>query len=268
MLMAGKVVTITSGKGGVGKTTATANLGVALARQGQSVVTLDADIGLRNLDVVMGLENRIVYDLVDVVEGRCRLRQALIRDKRLNSLFLMPSAQTRDKTAVSPSDMIRVCDQLRSEFDYIVIDSPAGIEQGYRNAVAPADLVIIVTNPEVAAVRDADRVIGLVEAEGKDPPKLIINRLDPDLVQQGDMLDTADVIEVLAIDLIGIVPEDPTILVSTNRGQPVALDGHSPAGKAFYNIARRMMGEDVPFLSLQPSSGWMQRLRRALGAQS
>lgn len=265
--MSGKVVTITSGKGGVGKTTATANLGVALARQGKRVVTIDADIGLRNLDVVMGLENRIVYDLVDVVEGRCRLRQALIRDKRLHSLFLLPSAQTRDKTAVNPSDMIHVCDQMRHQFDYMLIDSPAGIEQGYRNAVAPADIVIIVTNPEVSAVRDADRVIGLVEAEGKGSPQLIINRLDPDLVRRGDMLDTADVLEILAIDLIGIVPEDPSILVSTNRGQPIALDGRSPAAHAFHNIARRLMGQDVPFLPLQPASGLFTRLRRAFGVQ-
>jgi septum site-determining protein MinD len=261
--MAGKVVTITSGKGGVGKTTATANLGVALARLGRRVVTIDADIGLRNLDVVMGLENRIVYDLVDVVEGRCRLRQALIRDKRLDTLFLLPAAQTRDKTAVNPSDMIRVCDQLRAQFDYMLVDSPAGIEQGYRNAVAPADIVLIVTNPEVSAVRDADRVIGLVEAEGKDTPQLIINRINPDLVLSGDMLDTTDVVEILAIDVIGIVPEDPAILVSTNRGQPVALDGRSPAGQAFQNIARRLLGQDVPFLPLQPSSGFVQRLRRA-----
>ncbi len=263
--MAGKVVTITSGKGGVGKTTATANLGVALARLGQRVVAVDADIGLRNLDVVMGLENRIVYDLVDVVEGRCRLPQALIRDKRLDTLFLLPAAQTRDKSAVSPSDMVRLCDQLRAQFDYMLIDSPAGIEQGYRNAIAPADLVLIITNPEVAAVRDADRVIGLVEAEGKGPAQLIINRLNPDLVQRGDMLATADVVEILAIDLIGIVPEDPTILISTNRGQPVALDGRSPAGQAFNNIARRLLGQDVPFMPLQPSGGLMQRLRRALG---
>jgi septum site-determining protein MinD len=265
--MAGKVVTITSGKGGVGKTTATANLGVALARMGKQVVTVDADIGLRNLDVVMGLENRIVYDLVDVVEGRCRLRQALIRDKRLESLFLMPAAQTRDKTAVSPSDMVRLGDQLRAQFDFVLIDSPAGIEQGYRNAVAPADLVIIVTNPEVSAVRDADRVVGLVEAEGKESPRLVINRLDADLVQKGDMLDTADVVEILAIELIGIVPEDPAILVSTNRGQPVALDGRTPAAQAFTNIARRLMGEEVPFLPLQPTGGIIRRLRRALGAQ-
>lgn len=263
--MAGKVITITSGKGGVGKTTATANLGVALARLGQKVVTIDADIGLRNLDVVMGLENRIVYDLVDVVEGRCRLRQALIRDKRLDNLFLIPSAQTRDKTAVNPSDMIRLCGQLREQFDYMLVDSPAGIEQGYRNAVAPADLVLIITNPEVSAVRDADRVIGLVEAEGKGAPQLIINRLNPELVQRGDMLDTADVIEILAIDLIGIVPEDPEILVSTNRGQPVALDGRSGAAQAFRNIAHRLLGQDVPFLPLEVSGGLMDRLRRALG---
>lgn len=265
--MAGKVITITSGKGGVGKTTTAANLGVALARQGKRVVTIDADIGLRNLDVVLGLENRIVYDLVDVVEGRCRLRQALIRDKRLETLFLLPSAQTRDKTAVNPSDMVHVCNQLRPQFDFMVVDSPAGIEQGYRNAVAPADLVIIVTNPEVSAVRDADRVIGLVEAEGKGSPQLIINRLDPNLVERGDMLDTADVIEILAIDLIGIVPEDSEILVSTNRGQPVALDGSSPAAQAFNNIALRLLGQDVPFIPLQPPSGLLHRLRRAFGVQ-
>lgn len=264
--MSGKVITITSGKGGVGKTTATANLGVALAHLGCRVVTMDADIGLRNLDVVMGLENRIVYDLVDVVEGRCRLRQALIRDKRLDGLFLLPAAQTRDKTAVNPSDMVRVCEQLRLQFDFIVIDSPAGIERGYRNAVAPADIVLVLTNPEVSAVRDADRIIGLVEADGKGPAQLIINRLDPDRVQRGDMLDTTDVIDILAIDLLGIVPEDPAILVSINRGQPIALDGHSPAGQAFRNIARRLIGEDVPFMSLQPSGGFIQRLRRALGA--
>lgn len=264
--MASRVVTITSGKGGVGKTTVTANLGVALARLGKRVVTIDADIGLRNLDVVMGLENRIVYDLVDVVEGRCRLRQALIRDKRLETLFLLPAAQTRDKTAVTPNDMVRLCDQLRLQYDFVLLDSPAGIEQGYRNAVAPADEVLVITNPEVSAVRDADRVIGLVEAEGKGPARLIINRLDPNLVQRGDMLTTADVVEILAIDVLGIVPEDQAILISTNRGQPVALDGRSPSGQAFHNIARRLLGQDVPFMPLQTSGGLMQWLRRALGA--
>jgi septum site-determining protein MinD len=263
--MAGKVVTITSGKGGVGKTTATANIGVALARQGKRVVTIDADIGLRNLDVVMGLENRIVYDLVDVVEGRCRLRQALIRDKRLDTLYLLPSAQTRDKSAVNPSDMVHVCNQLRPHFDYMLVDSPAGIEQGYRNAVAPADAVLIITNPEVSAVRDADRVIGLVEAEGKGSPQLIINRLNVEMVRRGDMLETADVVEILAIELIGIVPEDSAILISTNRGQPIALDGSSPAAQAFHNIAQRLMGQDVPFIALQPSGGFLRRLWRTFG---
>ena len=258
--MSATVITITSGKGGVGKTTTTANLGVALALAGKRVVAMDADIGLRNLDVVMGLENRIVYDLVDVVEGRCRLRQAMIRDKRLSELYLIPAAQTRDKTAVSPDDMIRVCDQLRSDFDYILVDSPAGIERGYQNAVAPADRIAIVTTPEVAAVRDADRIIGLLEAEGKDTPQLIINRFKPDMARRGDMLGTSDVIEILAIELIGIVPEDEAIIISTNKGVPAALDEKALAGQAFRNIARRIMGEDVPFMNLRDSSGLFSRL--------
>lgn len=260
--MTARVLTITSGKGGVGKTTATANLGVALALQGQRVVTIDADIGLRNLDVVMGLENRIVYDLVDVVEGRCRLRQAMIRDKRLSELYLLPAAQTRDKTAVSPENMVQVIDQLRPEFDYILIDSPAGIEQGFKNAIAPADVILIITTPEVSAVRDADRIIGLVEAEGKEFTHLIINRLRPDMVRREDMLATSDVVELLAIDLIGIVPEDEYIIISTNRGRPAALDDHSPAGQAFRNIAHRIMGEDVPFLTIRESPGLLERLTR------
>src|SRR4030042_5594 len=219
--MAATVVTITSGKGGVGKTTVTANLSMALAMLGKRVLAIDTDIGLRNLDVVLGLENRIVYDLVDVVEGRCRLRQALIRDKRLSELFLLPAAQTRDKSAVNPEQMVRLCDQLRPEFDFVMIDSPAGIEQGYRNAVAPADRVLIVTTPEVSAVRDADRIVGLVEAGEKGPPKLIINRLNPAMVRREEMLSTVDVVEILAIDLIGVVPEDPAVIVSSNRGNPV-----------------------------------------------
>ena len=248
--MTAKVITVTSGKGGVGKTTTTTNIAVGLAKANQKVVCIDADIGLRNLDVVLGLENRIVYDLVDVIEGRCRLRQAMIRDKRLPELYLIPAAQTRDKNAISPSDMVRLCEELRSEVDWILIDSPAGIERGFRNAVAPADIVLVVTNPEVSAVRDADRIIGLIEAEEKGPARLIINRVNMDLVRRGDMLTADDVLELLAVELIGIVPEDENVIVSTNKGQPVALEGKSKAGLAFQNIARRLMGEDVPFLKI------------------
>jgi septum site-determining protein MinD len=262
--MTGKVVTVTSGKGGVGKTTATANIAAALAADTKKVVCIDADIGLRNLDVVLGLENRIVYDLVDVVEGRCRLRQALIRDKRLPGLHLIPAAQTRDKSAVSPSDMVRLCDELRQEFDWIMIDSPAGIERGFRNAVAPADQVIVVTNPEVSAVRDADRIIGLIEAEEKGPAKLIINRIKPAMVKRGEMLSTEDVLELLAIDLIGLVPDDENVVTSTNRGLPIVLDGKSKASQAFRNVARRLNGEQVPFLDLEDEGGFFSKLARMI----
>lgn len=254
--------TLTSGKGGVGKTTATANIGVALAARGLRTVCLDADIGLRNLDVVMGLENRIVYDLVDVIEGRCKLRQALIKDKRLNDLYLLPAAQTRDKTAVSPQDMVRLVDELRAEFDWVLIDSPAGIERGFRNAIAPADMVLIVTNPEVSAVRDADRIIGLVEAEEKGPAKLIVNRMKPEMVRRGEMLGTDDILEVLAIELVGIVPEDETIVVASNQGSPAALDSRSRAGRAFRQIAQRLTGEQVPFDELEAKDGFFGRLSR------
>lgn len=258
--MTAKVVTVTSGKGGVGKTTTAANLAVALAAEGAKVVCIDADIGLRNLDVILGLENRIVYDLVDVVEGRCRLRQAMIRDKRLPELYLIPAAQTRDKTAVSPSDMVRLCDELRSECDWILVDSPAGIERGFRNAIAPADLVVVVTNPEVSAVRDADRIIGLIEAEEKGPAQLIINRLKPELVKRGDMLATEDVLELLAVDLLGVVPEDETVLMGGNRGAPVALDARSQAGQAFRNISQRLQGYEVPFMDLDNHKGLLQKI--------
>ena len=262
--MSATIVTITSGKGGVGKTTATANIGVALASNGCKVVCIDADIGLRNLDVVLGLENRIVYDLVDVVEGRCRLRQAMIRDKRLSELYLIPAAQTRDKTAISPQDMIKVCEELRQDFDWVLIDSPAGIERGFQNALAPADVVIVIINPEVSSVRDADRIIGLIEAEQKGPAKLIINRIKPELVQRGDMLNTKDVLELLAIELIGIVPEDERVVISTNKGIPITLDEKDKAAKAFRNIAKRLQGEQVPFLDLDSNDGFMSRLSRML----
>ena len=247
-----KVVTVTSGKGGVGKTTLTANLGAALAMRGQSVVVVDADVGLRNLDVMLGLENRIVYDLVDVIEERCRLRQALVRHKHLSKLSLLPAAQTRDKTAVTVEDMLWVCAELAHEHDIILIDSPAGIEGGFRYALAPANEALVVTNPEVPAARDADRVIGLIEAEEKGPARLIINRVRPKMVDRGEMLSVADVVELLAIELIGVVPEDQEILVAANRGRPLALSTNgSRAGSAFHDIARRMLGEDVPFPPLR-----------------
>lgn len=257
--MTAKVATVTSGKGGVGKTTAVANIAVGLASLGQRVVCIDGDIGLRNLDVILGLENRIVYDLVDVVEGRCRLRQAMIRDKRLPELYLIPAAQTRDKSSVSPSDMVRLCDELRQECDWILIDSPAGIERGFRNSIAAADVVLVMTNPEISAVRDADRVIGLLDAEEKGPAHLIINRIRPSMVKRGDMLSVEDVLDLLAIHLIGIVPEDEDVIVASNRGSPLAFDNKSKAGKAFHNIARRLLGEEVPFVDVE-NQGFLKRL--------
>lgn len=264
--MTGKVLTMTSGKGGVGKTTTVANIAVALALDGKKVVCIDGDIGLRNLDVVMGLENRIVYDIVDVVEGRCRTRQAMIRDKRVPELFLIPAAQTRDKNALSPSDMVRLCNELREEMDWILIDSPAGIERGFRNAIAPADQVLIVTNPEMSAVRDADRVIGLLEAEEKTTPSLVINRLNPAMVKRGDMLSVDDVYDLLHIDVIGIVPEDESVIVASNKGTPLTMEAKSKAGQAFRNIARRLNGEDVPFMDLDAHGLW-ERLSKMTGGR-
>ncbi len=257
----GQVITITSGKGGVGKTTTTANLGVALARRGKKVACVDTDIGLRNLDVVMGLENRIVYDIVDVVEGRARLRQALIKDKRLPELAMIPAAQTRDKTAVKAEQMVKLTSDLRKEFDFVLLDSPAGIELGFKNALAPSDLVIIVTTPEVSAVRDADRIIGLVEAAEKPAPRLILNRVRASMVKRGDMMTTEDVLEILAINLLGIVPEDEAIITSTNRGQPVALEEKTPAGAAYGRIADRLLGKDVAFAAPEEEGGLLNRLR-------
>ncbi len=265
--MTGQVVTITSGKGGVGKTTAVANLAVALAMDGKKVVCIDGDIGLRNLDVVMGLENRIVYDIVDVIEGRCRMRQAMIRDKHLQDLYLIPAAQTRDKNAVSPSDMVRVCEELRPDHDFILIDSPAGIERGFRNAIAAADRVLVVTNPEVSAVRDADRVVGILEAEEKYSPALILNRLNPAMVKNHDMLSADDVLDLLGIKLIGIVPEDGGVIVGSNRGAPVATDPKSKAGMAFRNIARRLQGYEVPLMDLDKQGSLWDRLARMTGGK-
>ena len=260
--MSGKVITVTSGKGGVGKTTITANLAVSLAALGRRVTAIDTDIGLRNLDIIMGMENRIIYDIVDVAEGRCHLVQAIIHDKRLPSLALLPASQTSDKTAISPEDMAAICKELAADNDFVLIDSPAGIEQGFQNAVASADDIIIVTTPEVSAVRSADRVIGLIEMNGKGPGQLIINRIKPAMVRRGDMLDTFDVIEFLAIELLGVVPEDEAVIVAANKGIPLAHEQGPMASRACHNIARRLIGEAVPFLSIfEERDTWWNRLR-------
>lgn len=255
----GEVIVITSGKGGVGKTTTSANLGTGLAKLDKKVVLIDTDIGLRNLDVVMGLENRIVYNLVDVIEGNCRIKQALIKDKRYPNLYLLPSAQTKDKSAVNPEEMKVLCNQLRSEFDYIIIDCPAGIEQGFENAVAGADRALVVTTPEVSAVRDADRIIGLLEAHEMKRTDLILNRLRMDMVESGNMMSSDDVVEILAVNLIGIIPDDENIIIATNNGDPLAGDD-SKAGQAYMNICKRIMGQEVPFLDLTVKKGFFKRL--------
>lgn len=242
-----EVIVVTSGKGGVGKTTTSANVGTGLAKMGKRVVLIDTDIGLRNLDVVMGLENRIVYNLVDVIEGNCRVKQAMIKDKRHPNLYLLPSAQTRDKTSVQPEQMKKLTDELREEFDYIILDCPAGIEQGFKNAIAGADRALVVTTPEVSAIRDADRIIGLLDANNCKRMNLVINRLRIDLIRKGDMMSVDDVTDILAIDLIGTVPDDENIIISTNQGEPLVGSAH-PAGQAYMNIARRITGEVVPYI--------------------
>ncbi len=254
-----EVIVITSGKGGVGKTTTTANVGTGLAMLGKSVVMIDTDIGLRNLDVVLGLENRIVYNLVDVVEGKCRLKQALIKHKKFPDLCLLPSAQTRDKDAVTPEQMVALVEELREEFDYILLDCPAGIEQGFKNAVAGADRAIVVTTPEVSAIRDADRIVGLLEAGEMKRIDLVINRVRMDMVKRGDMLKVEDVCDILSINLIGVVPDDEQIVVSTNQGEPL-VGGGSKAGQAYYNICHRILGEEVPFLDLDAKKGIIAKI--------
>lgn len=259
-----EVIVVTSGKGGVGKTTTSANVGTGLAMLNKKVVLIDTDIGLRNLDVVMGLENRIVYNLVDVVEGNCRMKQALIKDKRYDNLFLLPSAQTRDKTAVSPEQMKKLTDELREEYDYIILDCPAGIEQGFKNAISGADRALIVTTPEVSAIRDADRIIGLLEANGIHKIDLIINRIRMDLVRRGDMMSNEDVIEILAVSLIGAVPDDENIVIASNQGEPL-VGNSTMAGQAYMNIVRRVLGEEVPYLDLDSGSGFFSRLLKRMG---
>lgn len=254
-----EVIVVTSGKGGVGKTTTSANVGTGLAKLDKKVVLIDTDIGLRNLDVVMGLENRIVYNLVDVVEGNCRIKQALIKDKRYPNLYLLPSAQTRDKTAVTPEQMKKLTDELREEFDYILLDCPAGIEQGFKNAVAGADRALIVTTPEVSAIRDADRIIGLLEAGEMKRTDLIVNRVRMDMVKRGDMMSIEDVVDILAINLIGAVPDDENIVISTNQGEPL-VGSDTLAGQAYMNICKRILGEEVPMLDLSGKSSLWSRL--------
>lgn len=259
-----QVIVITSGKGGVGKTTTTANLGVGLSKLGKKVVLIDTDIGLRNLDVVLGLENRIVYDLVDVVTGVCTPKQAAIKDKRFDGLFLIPAAQTKDKDSVTVEQMKELCDKLREDYDFIIIDCPAGIEQGFKNAIAGADKALIVTTPEVSAVRDADRIIGLLEANEIEEHYLIINRIRPDMVRRGDMMNVDDIIDILNIDLIGIVPDDQDIIVSTNKGEPAVVNQKSLAGQGYRNITERLNGNNVPLMDLDANT-FMGKLKRFFG---
>lgn len=259
-----QVIVITSGKGGVGKTTTTANLGVGLAKLGKKVVLIDTDIGLRNLDVVLGLENRIVYDLVDVVTGVCTPKQAAIKDKRFDGLFLIPAAQTKDKNAVSVEQMQDLCEKLKEDYDFIIIDCPAGIEQGFKNAIAGADKALIVTTPEVSAVRDADRIIGLLEANEIEEHYLIINRIRPDMVRRGDMMNVDDIIDILNIDLIGIVPDDQDIIISTNKGEPAVVNPKSLAGQGYRNITERLNGNNVPLMDLDGNT-FFGKLKKLFG---
>ena len=254
-----EVIVVTSGKGGVGKTTTSANVGTGLAMLGEKVILIDTDIGLRNLDVIMGLENRIVYHLVDIIEGGCRIKQALIRDRRYPNLFLLPSAQTRDKTSVSPEQMKKLIEQLRDDFDYILIDCPAGIERGFYNAIAGADRAIIVTTPEVSAIRDADRITGLLEASHIRNIHLIVNRIRYDMVRRGDMMTIEDIVDILSLDLIGVIPDDENVVVATNQGETLIGSG-TASGKAYENICRRIMGEEVPLACYPPRRSFFFRV--------
>ncbi|MFD1358361.1 septum site-determining protein MinD [Fictibacillus halophilus] len=261
----GEAIVITSGKGGVGKTTTSANIGTALALSGKKVCLVDTDIGLRNLDVLMGLENRIIYDLVDVAEERCKLNQALIKDKRFECLYLLPAAQTKDKSSIQPEQVKKIVQELKQDYDYVIIDCPAGIEQGFKNAVAGADKSIVVTNPEISSVRDADRIIGLLEQEEVEAPKLIVNRLRNHLAKSGDMLDVDEIVSVLSIELLGVVIDDENVIKAANKGEPVAMQPDSKASIAYRNIARRILGESVPLLSLEEEKGFFGKIKTLLG---
>ncbi len=261
--MTGSVIVVTSGKGGVGKTTTSANIGTALAHLGNKVVLIDTDIGLRNLDLLLGLENRIVYTIVDVVEERCKLRQALVKDKKNPDLCLLAAAQTRDKSAIDSDQLKNICEELKKDFDYVIVDCPAGIEQGFQNAVAGANEAIVVTTPEMSAIRDADRIIGLLESkEGVEKYRLLVNRVRPNLVKTNDMMGVEDVVDILSCDLIGVIPEDMNIITSTNKGEPVVNDEKSLAGNAYMNVARRIMGEEVPLLDIDEPSNWIEKIKK------
>ena len=259
-----EIIVITSGKGGVGKTTTTANLGVGLAIRGKKVVLIDTDTGLRNLDLLLGLENRIMYDLIDVTEGRVPYKKALVRHKKHDSLYLLPTSQIKDKTALNPAQLVALCEELRQQFDYILIDCPAGIEQGFKTAIAAADCAIVVTMPEISAVRDADKIIGELGRADKENIKLIVNRIRPQMVRSGDMLDMDDIDEILSLECIGQVPDDELVVTSTNRGEPVVSNKESLAGKAYSNIVGRICGEEIPFLELG-EEGFFVKLKRVFG---
>lgn len=260
-----EVIVITSGKGGVGKTTTTANLGVGLAARGKKVVLIDTDTGLRNLDLLLGLENRIMYDLIDVTEGRVPYKKALVRHKRHETLYLMPTSQTKDKTAVSSEQLIRLCGELEKEFDYVLIDCPAGLEQGFQTAIAAADRAIVVTIPEISAVRDADKIIGELGRADKEDIKLIVNRIRPQMVKKGDMLTMEDIDEILSIDCIGQIPDDELVVTSTNRGEPVITNPVSAAGRAYKNIVGRLCGENIPFMEIV-EAGFFDKLKKIFSA--
>jgi septum site-determining protein MinD len=259
-----QVIVVTSGKGGVGKTTTVANLATGLAKFGYSVVVMDLDIGLKKLDLILGLENRVIYDIIQVVEGECTLKQALVKDKRFPALYMLPAAQTRNKDDIDSTQVESIVEELKQYFDYIFIDCPAGIEQGFRNSIAAADKAIVVTNPEVSAVRDADRIIGMLESADFKDIKLLINRLRPEMVRSGDMLSIEDLMEHLCIELLGVVPEDRSVVISTNRGEPIILNDNSSAAQAFNNIVQRLLGNNVDLMTLEEDSFW-RKLKRNLG---